>query len=123
MGLTGKRTELICVSGPFNTRTGDGLGPVANLSHRALWNLNYTTCQNAKTTVNQSEKGIHILLGENFEEIVSSPTDSVTFGSNTDFGALISAWEVESQAARDGQIVLRMAITRPTVVLILDPVD
>ena len=62
-------------------------------------------------------------MGENFEEIVSSPTVSVTFGSNTDFGALISAWEVESQAARDGQIVLRMAVTRPTVVLILDPVD
>ncbi|MDE0077951.1 MAG: hypothetical protein OXO50_10560 [Caldilineaceae bacterium] len=50
-------------------------------------------------------------MGENFEEIVSSPTGSVTFGSNTDFGALISAWEVESQAARDGQIVLRMAVT------------
>lgn len=123
MGLTGKRTELICVSGPFNTRTRDGLGPVANLSHGALWNLNYTTCQNAKTTVNQSEQGIHILLGENFEEIVSSATGSVTFGSYTVFGALISAWEVESQAARDGQNVLRMAITRPTVVLVLDPGD
>lgn len=123
MGLTGKRTELICVSGPFNTRTGDGFGPVASLSKGALWNLNYTTCQNAKTTVNQSEQGIHILLRENFEEIVSSPSGPVTFGSNTDFGALISACEVESQAARDGQIVLRMAVTRPTVVLILDPVD
>ena len=67
--------------------------------------------------------GIHILLGENFEEIVSSPTGSVTFGSNTDFGTLISAWEVESQAARDGQLVLRLAFTRPTVVLIQDPVN
>ena len=62
-------------------------------------------------------------MGENFEEIVSSPTGSVMFGSNTVFGALMSAWEAESQAARDEQIVLRMAITRPTVVLILDPVD
>ncbi len=37
------------------------------------------------------KQGIRILLGENFEEIVSFPTGSFSFGSNTDFGALLSA--------------------------------
>ena len=35
-------------------------------------------------------QGIRILLGENFEEIVSFPTGSFTFGSHTDFSAFLS---------------------------------
>ncbi|MDE0199812.1 MAG: hypothetical protein OXK78_16520 [Caldilineaceae bacterium] len=62
-------------------------------------------------------------MGENFEEIVSFPSGSFTFGGNAEFGAFISAWEVESKEARGGQVVLRMAFTRPPVVLIQDPVD
>ena len=52
---------------------------------------------------------IRILLGENFEEIVSFPTGTFTIGSNTDFGTFLSAQEVESQSAQDGQVVLGMA--------------
>ena len=36
-------------------------------------------------------QSIRILLGENFPEIVSFPTSSFTFGSDTDFGAFLSA--------------------------------
>ena len=36
-------------------------------------------------------QGIRILLGENFQEVVSFPTGSFTFGSDTDFGAVLSA--------------------------------
>ena len=36
-------------------------------------------------------QGIRIILGENFQEIVSFPTSSFTFGSDTDFGAFLSA--------------------------------
>ena len=45
------------------------------------------------------------------------------FGSTTGFGALLSAQETESQAAQDGQFVLRMAVTGAAVVLNQDPVD
>ena len=68
-------------------------------------------------------QGVRILLGENFQEIVSFPTGSFTFGRNTDLGAVPSAKEVESQAAQDGHIVLRMALTDTGVVLIQEPVD
>ncbi len=36
-------------------------------------------------------QGNRILLRENFQEIVSFPTSSFTFGSDTDFGALLPA--------------------------------
>ena len=36
-------------------------------------------------------QGIRILLGENFQEIVSFPTSSFTFGSSADFGTFLSA--------------------------------
>ena len=62
-------------------------------------------------------------MGERSQEIVSIPTGSFTFGSTTGFGALLSAQEVGSQAAQDGQVVLRMAETDATVILIQDPVD
>jgi len=35
-------------------------------------------------------------------------TGSVTFGGNAGLGALLSAQEVESYAAHNGQVVLRM---------------
>ena len=36
-------------------------------------------------------QGVRILLGENFQEIVSFQTGSFTFGRNTDLGAVPSA--------------------------------
>ncbi len=62
-------------------------------------------------------------LGERSQEIVSIPTGSFMFGSTTGFGALLSAQEVGSQAAQDGEVELRMAVTDATVVPIQDPVD
>ena len=66
---------------------------------------------------------MRVSLGERSQEIVSIPTGSFMFGRTTGFGALLSAQEVGSQAAQDGQVVLRMAMTDATVVLIQDPVD
>ena len=45
-------------------------------------------------------------MGAHFQEIDSFPTGSFTDGSTNDFGALLSAQEVESQAAQDGQVML-----------------
>ncbi len=72
-------------------------------------------------------QGIRILLGDNSREIGSFQTRSFTSGSDTDFGAFLSAKEVKGQTAQDGQVVLRMALTDATVVLTKgdtqDPVD
>lgn len=62
-------------------------------------------------------------LGELSQEIVSSPAGSFMFGSTTGFGALLSAQEVGSQAAQDGEVELRMAVTNATVGFIQDPLD
>ena len=64
------------------------------------------------------QQGIRILLGENFEEIVSFANGSFPSGSITGLGAFLSAQEVECQTVQDSQVVLRMAVTRATVVLI-----
>ena len=69
------------------------------------------------------KQGNCILLGEYFQEIASFPTGSFTFGSNIDLGAVRAGYEVESHAAQDGQVVLRLDLTDATVVPIQEPVD
>ena len=63
-------------------------------------------------------QGNRVLLGENFREIGGIPTGSITFGSDTDLGTVLSAKEVESHAAQDGPVVLRIDLTGATVVAI-----
>ncbi len=58
-----------------------------------------------------------------FGEIASFPSGSFTFGRNIDLGSFLCAYEVESHAAQDSQIVLRMDLTYATVVAIQEPVD
>ena len=63
------------------------------------------------------------LVGENFQVTVSYPTGSFTPGRNAGLGAFLFAKGFESQAEQDGQVVLPLALTGATVVLIQDPVD
>ena len=63
------------------------------------------------------------LVGENFQVTVSYPTGSFTSGRNAGLGAFLVAKGFESQAEQDGQVVLPLALTGATFVLIRDPVD
>ena len=51
------------------------------------------------------------------------PAGSFTFGGTIGFGALLSAQEIGSQGAQDGQVVMCMAVTNATVGFIQDPLD
>ena len=68
-------------------------------------------------------QGNCLLLGENFREIGGISAGLVTFGSDTDVGAILSAKEVESLAAQDGQVVLRIDLTGATVVAMQETAD
>ena len=53
-------------------------------------------------------QGNRILLGQNSPEMVSFPTGTVTFGRNAGLGTFLSASEVGSYSAQNGQVMLRM---------------